>query len=501
MEVNQDYKVTSSSHRWRIDNFSKLKEKVHITSPTITIEGQMIQFSEFKNYGGFDNIIQLKELNDPSNGYIVDDVCIIEVKICSNSAQESKEKTRKMLCLGHSRMMFPREETKNPMKLREDDPSAVQRSNWDINESHHSNSRMDDQSMPTPVNTAVNVTPKTLKDTDGYRKYSIAEIKGPWVTGWLSSDARTIFDAYPPYEPWTLNMVASDEVTSIPHDTDGSDGDSDSDGDDDPDFTPVIARQKRKPSAGGQTVKDASAKRSRPHRLDVRYSGENTEAVEIPNVDSVDACPASTPVGANIASELQTEVTDAGQTSASVPAAVPSNIIASHPLSSSSGVEQTESHMFGNPFVAPEESADYDVLMQSAMLDYKSTLSSLARFGEYCQTSHKLNLFYHTKSKDLATRLSDTQREKSICLRRRCRDWPLVRTKQTLHWLNKSKPLMVSVQEKLTVANARIQEVESLNEAQFQQHADVKLQLEGNVKHIIYRTLKFYSSNFDLCGR
>lgn len=40
------------------------------------------------------------------------------------------------------------------------------------------------------------------------------------------------------------------------------------------------------------------------------------------------------------------------------------------------------------------------------------------------------------------------------------------------------------IQEQLAVANAHIQEVESLNQAQALQHADVQFQLEGNVESL-----------------
>ncbi|KAI3897738.1 hypothetical protein MKW92_043865 [Papaver armeniacum] len=55
-------------------------------------ENQMFQFTDDENDWGFDDLIELKELKDPSNGYIVNDVCIVEVEICLNSAGESKEK-------------------------------------------------------------------------------------------------------------------------------------------------------------------------------------------------------------------------------------------------------------------------------------------------------------------------------------------------------------------------------------------------------------------------
>ncbi|RZC63587.1 hypothetical protein C5167_025361 [Papaver somniferum] len=55
-------------------------------------EGEMIQFTDDENDWGFDEFIQLKELEDPSNGFIVNDVCIVEAELRITSTQESKEK-------------------------------------------------------------------------------------------------------------------------------------------------------------------------------------------------------------------------------------------------------------------------------------------------------------------------------------------------------------------------------------------------------------------------
>ncbi|KAI3889128.1 hypothetical protein MKX03_004291 [Papaver bracteatum] len=396
-------------------------------------------------------------------------------------------------------------------------------------------------------------------------------IKGPWVMGWLTSgDPRTSFEKYyPPYEPWTLNMVASAEVTSVPHSTDGTATNGD-----DPNWT---------------TPLDTTVKRSRPDTLDVRSSSKNTKDVEISNVDdavpildtsttscdvglcekytvnpsngdasippvdplanppvamnvvplpnggvprvmeestaqaapfvnsgvldfeagdggnefevpgsifggplkeyscratpAVDADPASTLLGANLTSEVQSCTMAAGQASASVPSAVSSNIIASDLLSSLSGVEPTKSHMFCNPFVALEESEDEDGLMQSAMLEYESAFSSLARFGEYCRMAHKLN---HAKFKDLATRVSGAQREKDLLASEVCglkkRMQGLVsRADEADTALAKQIEATNGVQEQLTIANARIQELESLNQDQALQHAGAQLQLQDEV--------------------
>ncbi|XP_026438650.1 uncharacterized protein LOC113337167 [Papaver somniferum] len=411
-------------------------------------------------------------------------------------------------------------------------------------------------------------------------------IKGPWVMGWLTSgDPRTSFvKYYPPYEPWTLNMVASTEVTSVPRSTDGT-----ATVGDDPNWTTPLVRLKRKPAPGDKTVEDTTVKRSRPDTLDVRSSSKNTEDVEIPNVDdalqvldtsttscdvglcekytvnsssgdasippvdplanppvatnvvplpngdaprvmeestthaapfvnssvldfevgdggnefevpgsifggpskeysssatpAVDAGPASTPLGANLTSEVQSGAMAAGQASVSVPGAVSSNIIASDPLSSSSGVEPTKSHMFCNPFVALEEFEDEDGLMQSAMLDYESAFSSLARFGEYCRMARKLN---HAKFKEFATRLSGTQREKDLLASEVCglkkRMQGLVsRADEADTALAKQIETTNCVQEQLRIANARIQELESSNQDQALQHAGVQLQLQDEV--------------------
>ncbi|KAI3943833.1 hypothetical protein MKW92_013755 [Papaver armeniacum] len=598
--------ISSSIYRWRIENVSKWKEENHL-SPIFSIgchkwvcnlnsylsfyvsavecknsryakfslavldqtnnrntlrkdtKGRMIRFKEDERDWGFEEFIQFRQLHDPSNGYIVDDACIIEVQLYTNSTEDSIEEGRKMYCPDHSDKMFPHEKTKKPKKPRKDDSSAVQRSNGDKNEglSVSSKSITDNQLMLPPI--------------------SVAEV--------VSFSHLFFFVIYKSYIYICKLNKSNTEAGyySVSHATDGTDGD-----DDDPDFSPFV-RPKRKAPPVDQTVADTSAKRSRIDTLNAWYSSENTEDVEIPNVDdalqiittsgdaglcekdtvnpakgdacippadpsanppvpmnilllpngdatrvmdestapttpfvnssvldseagsreefevpssilggavreysasvtpAVDAGPAaSTLLDANLASELQTDVTDAGQTSASVPGAVPSNIIASHPLSSSSGVEQTESHMFGNPFVAPQESEDDDLLMQSAMLDYESTFSSLARFGDYCHMSHKLNMFYHAKSKDLATRLSITQREKDLLVSEVCdlkmRMQGLVtRADEADASLAKQIEATNGVQEQLAVANARIQELESLNQAQALQHADVQLQLHGDV--------------------
>ncbi|KAI3974116.1 hypothetical protein MKX01_031574, partial [Papaver californicum] len=48
-----------------------------------------ITFTEDEIDWGFDKFIHLKELKDPSNEYIVNDACTVEVELCLNS--NSKE--------------------------------------------------------------------------------------------------------------------------------------------------------------------------------------------------------------------------------------------------------------------------------------------------------------------------------------------------------------------------------------------------------------------------
>ncbi|KAI3881466.1 hypothetical protein MKX03_027163 [Papaver bracteatum] len=129
---NNDNVALSSRFKWRIESVSKLSEENHF-SPIFVLgphkwgcvingylsayvvavecknsryakfslavidrtnkgntlrkdtEDQMFQFTDDENDWGFDDLIELKELKDPSNGYIVNDVCIVEVEICLNS--------------------------------------------------------------------------------------------------------------------------------------------------------------------------------------------------------------------------------------------------------------------------------------------------------------------------------------------------------------------------------------------------------------------------------
>ncbi|MCL7040172.1 hypothetical protein MKW94_022582, partial [Papaver nudicaule] len=61
------------------------------TDKTFKKEGSMLQFTEDENDWGFDDFIKFKELIDPSNGYIIDDVCTIEAELYLNSTQDSVE--------------------------------------------------------------------------------------------------------------------------------------------------------------------------------------------------------------------------------------------------------------------------------------------------------------------------------------------------------------------------------------------------------------------------
>ncbi|XP_026455189.1 MATH domain and coiled-coil domain-containing protein At3g44800-like isoform X2 [Papaver somniferum] len=140
--VNEDDGPWTSSYIWRIENVSKLNEDDHF-SPIFSIgpdkwrllafrrgcevngylsvyvvaikcknsrnakfnlaivdqtynhnslrkdtEDQIFRFTEDESDWGFDDFIQLKELKDPRNGYIVNDACIIE---CIISAHDSIE--------------------------------------------------------------------------------------------------------------------------------------------------------------------------------------------------------------------------------------------------------------------------------------------------------------------------------------------------------------------------------------------------------------------------
>ncbi|KAI3965015.1 hypothetical protein MKX01_013946 [Papaver californicum] len=144
MKVQNQYKdnngSSSSKFKWRIENISKLNEESCL-SPIFTIgphKWRLLAFHKGRNVNGylsvyvvaveckisrcakfgvailgqtnntfkdntddwitftedevdwgFDKFIQLKELKDPSNGYIVNDACTVEVELCLNS--NSKE--------------------------------------------------------------------------------------------------------------------------------------------------------------------------------------------------------------------------------------------------------------------------------------------------------------------------------------------------------------------------------------------------------------------------
>ncbi|KAI3895159.1 hypothetical protein MKX03_025551 [Papaver bracteatum] len=510
--------------RFRLAILNQMNNHVALRKAIVySLYTEGIRMSQFEEESGwsFVDFIQLRDLNNQRNGYVIGDACIIEVQVFLNSIGDA--------------IKDGRTKTKNREKLGKDSSSSVQRSNWDKNGSvpNSSESRMDDQ----PIS---HITPK-LKESDGYGKYSINEIKeryhlderfevefiegedkltdalvknfpcnknnlliavgqleaglrlplyypdnpfyyevlsqradkrgifqyngnffrflrecrkrskgctgitsivpqfrredytatnfnwtwddhtsrrnrfpwcvgprripysqrqdfsgkaellpeykgekrfdmvrldhdekwfrtplrikGPWVTGWLTSDARTIFDAYPPYEPWTLNIVASPEVTSVPPAADGSDGDGD-----DPDLTPLVCR-KRQPSPGDQTVENTSAKSSRPYTLDVSLESEVT----------------------SLKPRMQRMVTR----------------------------EEADASL-----AKPMEATNVQ------FLQHADVQLQLAGNVEY--------IIYET--------LKD-----------------------------------IGVQEYLAIANARIHELESLNQAQAQQHAHVQLRLEGNV--------------------
>ncbi|KAI3895161.1 hypothetical protein MKX03_025553 [Papaver bracteatum] len=573
------------------------------TSNTFKKEGRMVHFTKEENNWGFDEFIRFNELTDPSNGYTVNDACTVEVELCSFSEQDY---IKELVPGGSGRsdMRFVHEETENGKKLAKENSSAVQRSNWDENGGgpESSESRIDGQPIPhvstavpvTPkpsplVSAAVSVTPKTLKESDGYRKYSISEIKekyhlderfevefiegedrltdalvksfpcdkdnlliavgqleaglrlplyyqenpfyyevlsqradkraifqyngnffrflrecrkrskgctgitskvskfrredytatnfnctwadnttgrnrfpwcvgprrisysqdqdlsgkaellpeykgkkrfgmvrldhdekwfrtplrikGPWVMGWLTSgDPRTSFEKfYPPYEPWTLNM----EVTSatVPDDTDGTDTDGD-----DPAWTTPLVHLKRKPALGDQNVEDTSVKRSCPDRLDVQSSSKNSEDLEIPNV--VDAPFVNSGV-------LDADARDEFR-------------------STTMGLADTEAFF--------QEFAQ------------ESTFLSVAKFVEHCPKLYDLYLLYRNKSKDL-------EREKDLLVSEvhdlKSRMQGLVTREEADAALAKQiEATNSSVQEHLALANARIQELESLNHAQ-----------------------------------
>ncbi|RZC62297.1 hypothetical protein C5167_024055 [Papaver somniferum] len=56
----------------------------------------MFRFTKDENVWGFDEFIKLEELKDPSNGYIVNDACIVEVQFCLDSIQDFKEEVLPM---------------------------------------------------------------------------------------------------------------------------------------------------------------------------------------------------------------------------------------------------------------------------------------------------------------------------------------------------------------------------------------------------------------------
>ncbi|XP_026420494.1 uncharacterized protein LOC113316548 [Papaver somniferum] len=94
-------------------------------------EGQILHFTKEENNWGFDEFIRFNELTHPTNGYIVNDACIIEVELCSFSKQDSKEELVPVEFIEveshHSGMEFPYEKTKKRKELEEDNVSSVPR--------------------------------------------------------------------------------------------------------------------------------------------------------------------------------------------------------------------------------------------------------------------------------------------------------------------------------------------------------------------------------------
>ncbi|KAI3878553.1 hypothetical protein MKX03_006022, partial [Papaver bracteatum] len=86
------YLVAIECKEWQFAKFSlSIVDQANNKDTLKKDTEDMFRFTKDESDWGFDEFIQLKELKDPSNGYIVNDACIIEVEFCLDSIQDFKE--------------------------------------------------------------------------------------------------------------------------------------------------------------------------------------------------------------------------------------------------------------------------------------------------------------------------------------------------------------------------------------------------------------------------
>ncbi|KAI3943829.1 hypothetical protein MKW92_013751, partial [Papaver armeniacum] len=94
-------------------------------------DGHVLHFTKEETDWGFDEYIRFNELTDPSNGYMFNDACTVEVELCSFSKQDFIEELEPMELIeiesDHSDLEFTHEKTKKRKELEEDNSSSVQR--------------------------------------------------------------------------------------------------------------------------------------------------------------------------------------------------------------------------------------------------------------------------------------------------------------------------------------------------------------------------------------
>ncbi|XP_026384233.1 MATH domain and coiled-coil domain-containing protein At3g58340-like [Papaver somniferum] len=92
------YVVAVECKNWRFAKFSVAVIDQTNDKNTLRKDTEdMFRFTEVESDWGFDEFIQLKELKDPSNGYIVNDACIVEVEFCLHTIKDLKEESMELM--------------------------------------------------------------------------------------------------------------------------------------------------------------------------------------------------------------------------------------------------------------------------------------------------------------------------------------------------------------------------------------------------------------------
>ncbi|RZC47545.1 hypothetical protein C5167_040490 [Papaver somniferum] len=242
-----------------------------------------------------------------------------------------------------------------------------------------------------------------------------------------------------------------------------------------------------------------SAKRSQPDTLGVGSSSEDTEDVEIPNVDdalqNLDTSTTSGDMGLN-----EKDIVNPAKGDAFIP---PVHCSANPPVATSVAslpegdatrvIEETTAPTtpFVNSSILDSEASDgLHSTIGCAPPPCLADMESYVREYDNESALSSLYLFYHTESKYRADAALAKQIEATNGVQEQLTS-PITRI-QELESLNQDKARqqadlqlqLEGIREQLAVANAHIQEVESLNQAQALQHADVQFQLEGNVESL-----------------